>query len=397
MAESKTWILTDTDAHVWHDHFEILLRNLNLPAANRAAVRKKTLRGGLSDGVDLVEIDNGELSLSVLPTRGMGIWKGQYRDLELGWQSPAKGPVNPQFVNLGERGGLGWLAGFDEMIVRCGLDSNGAPTTDVVPNNMGEPAEVELTLHGKIANIPASRVEVHITPGDPPQIAVVGEVCEASLFCPGLRLRSTVSTRCGSNAFTLVDEVSNLKATPSEMELLYHCNFGAPFLEEGSHLETPATLVAPRDPRAVEGINTYAQYLAPTPGYVEQVYWYEPLADGEGNTLAMLRNAAADKAVAIRFNTNQLPCFTQWKNTAAQSDGYVTGLEPGTDYPNTKTFERQQGRLVTLPPGATYRSEITLEIHDSATAVAAVQQEIAQIQQTAALTVHREPLNTLSG
>jgi len=396
MADSNTWILTDTETHVWHDQFEILLRNLNLPAANRAAVRKKTLRGGLSDGVDLIEIDNGELSLSVLPTRGMGIWKGHYRDLELGWQSPARGPVHPQFVNLQDRGGLGWLAGFDEMIVRCGLDSNGSPTTDVVPNNMGEPSEVDLTLHGKIANIPASRVEVHITPDDPPQITVVGEVYEASLFCPGLRLRSTVSTRCGSNAFTIVDEISNLKGTDSEMELLYHCNFGAPFLEAGAHIEIPASLVAPRDARAVEGIDTYNQYLAPTPGYVEQVYWYEPLADATGNTLAMLRNATADKAVVIRFNTAELPSFTQWKNTAAQGDGYVTGLEPGTDYPNSKPFERQQGRLVKMPPGATYRSEITLEVHDTAPGVAAVQQEIATIQQNAELTVHQEPLNTHS-
>ena len=396
MPDAKTWILTDVDAQIWRDEFEILLRNLNLPAAHGAAVRKKTLHGGLSDGVDLIEIDNGELCISVLPTRGMGIWKGRYRGLELGWKSPARGPVHPKFVNLQDRGGLGWLTGFDEMIVRCGLDSSGAPTTDVVPNNMGVPSEVELTLHGKIANTPASRVEVHIAPGDTPEISVVGEVYEASLFYPGLRLRSTISTRCGSNAFTIVDEVTNLKGVEAEMELLYHCNYGAPFLEAGAHLEVPTRLVAPRDSRAVEDIDTYAEYLPPTPGYVEQVYWYEPLADESGNTLAMLRNAAADKAVVVRFNTGALPTFTQWKNTASEGDGYVTGLEPGTDYPNSKTFERQQGRLIKMAPGATYRTEITMEVHDAAKGVAAVQEEIAAIQQSAELIVYREPLGTHS-
>ena len=45
------------------------------------------------------------------------------------------------------------------------------------------------------------------------------------------------------------------------------------------------------------------------------------------------------------FNRQELPCFTVWKNTGAMEDGYVTGLEPATNYPNFKGFERQQGRV----------------------------------------------------
>ena len=54
-------------------------------------------------------------------------------------------------------------------------------------------------------------------------------------------------------------------------------------------------------------------------------------------------------AIALRFNRQELPCFTVWKNTAALEDGYVTGLEPATNFPNFKTFERQQGRVVRSP------------------------------------------------
>ena len=39
----------------------------------------------------------------------------------------------------------------------------------------------------------------------------------------------------------------------------------------------------------------------------------------------------------------ELPCFTLWKNTAAEADGYVTGLEPGTNFPNLRSFERFVG------------------------------------------------------
>jgi len=376
------------------DEFSLGEGDIGAPGAS---VRKRTLKGGLGDGVDLIEVDNGELSISILPTRGMGIWKGVYHDLPVGWQSPARGPVHPKFVDLQDRGGLGFLTGFDEMIVRCGLDSNGAPATDVVTNNMGELSEVELTLHGRIANIPASRVEVRVEPGDPPEIVVTGDVYEAGLFYPGLHLHTTISTVGGASTFTIADEVTNLRAVESEMELLYHCNFGAPLLDAGAHLEVPARMVAPRDARAVEGIDAYAVYLGPTPGYVEQAYWYEPLARTSGSTLAMLRNAAADRGVVVRYNTGELPAFTQWKNTAAVCDGYVTGLEPGTDYPNAKPFERKQGRVVTLAPGKTRSATITVEVCDAADRVEAVQNEIAAIQGDTELTVHQQPVEKYSG
>ena len=87
-----------------------------------------------------------------------------------------------------------------------------------------------------------------------------------------------------------------------------------------------------------------------------------------------------------------MPAFTQWKNTASVADGYVTGLEPATDYPNGKAFERAQGRLATMGPGESRRSELAIEVLDEAPAVAAVQAEIAQLQQRAERQVHSAPI-----
>jgi len=107
----------------------------------RWSVRSATLRGGMRDGVDVVEVDNGLLSFSVVPTRGMGIWKGRCGRLRLGWDSPVAEPVHPSLVNSGERGGLGWLRGFNEWIVRCGLGSMGAPGPDTMTDNNGNTAD----------------------------------------------------------------------------------------------------------------------------------------------------------------------------------------------------------------------------------------------------------------
>ena len=138
--------------------------------------------------------------------------------------------------------------------------------------------------------------------------------------------------------------------------------------------------------------DAYEEYLGPTAGYVEQVYWYDLLADDSGATLAMLRNAASDRALLLRFNKNELPAFTQWKNTASEADGYVTGLEPATDYPNAKAFERTHGRLVKLGPGQTHRVRMGLEVLDSDSQVQAAQREIDALQAGAERTIHAAPI-----
>src|SRR4029077_14967601 len=128
------------------------------------------------------------------------------------------------------------------------------------------------------------------------------------------------------------------------------------------------------------GMDTVDTYAGPVAGFAEQVYCYDLLADSAGRTLAMLYNRAADKGLVIRCNRHELPCFTVWKNTGAMEDGYVTGLEPATNYPNFKSFERQQGRVVILSPQGHWEATWSLEVHDSASAVAAVLAEVVSLQ-----------------
>ncbi|HVW02364.1 MAG TPA: DUF4432 family protein, partial [Planctomycetaceae bacterium] len=203
--------------------------------------------------------------------------------------------------------------------------------------------------------------------------------------------KTTYETVIGSNQLTVIDEVTNLRAVPAELELLYHINMGRPLLEDGSRLVAPALEVAPRDARAVEGIKSYAAYAGPTAGYVEQVYFFDLVADAQGQTSVLLRNSAGDKGLSLHFDKRQLPCFTLWKNTQAEADGYVTGLEPATNYPNLKTFEREKGRVIALAPGGNHQTRIDMQIHDSTQSVQQVEHRIAGLQQEHATRVHDRP------
>ncbi len=301
MQRFKTWTLTDVHGDVWLDSFAAGNDTLHLPTPHDWSVRKRTLRGGLRDGLDLIEVHNGALSFSILPTRGMGLWRGDYRGNALGWRAPIVGPVHPKYVQLGDRGGIGWLAGFDELLCRCGLSSNGPPGEDAWTDAAGRTLRAPLTLHGRIANLPAQAVEVRVNLDPPFELSVSGEVEEAALFCPQLRLNTTYTTVPGSNRLVIHDVVTNRAARPAELQLLYHCNLGPPFLEAGSRLLAPVRELAPQTPRAAEGIDTHDIYAGPVAGFAEQVYLYDLLADARGQTLALLVSPAADRAVALRF------------------------------------------------------------------------------------------------
>jgi hypothetical protein len=391
MTRFKSWTLTDVANDLWVDSFTAGNDGLQLPTPHDWCIQKRTLRGGMRDGIDLIEVHNGALSFSVLPTRGMGIWRGEYRGNFLGWRSPVSGPVHPQFINLTERGGVGWLAGFDEFLCRCGLSSNGPPGEDVVSDKHGRTTRTPLTLHGRIANLPAQCVEVRVNLDPPFEMGVTGQVDEASLFGPHLRLTATYTTVPGSNKLVIHDVVENRAAHAAEMQMLYHLNIGPTLLEAGSRVVAPIREMAPMTPRAAEGIDTFDTYIVPSVGFAEQVYAYDLLTDENGKTLAMLYNAAADRGLVVRPDRRQLPCFTVWKNTGAIEDGYVTGLEPGTNYPNFKTFERQQGRVPMLPAGGKWEAKWSVEIVDSHAAVSGVLTEIAKLQAQAPAVVHRGP------
>src|SRR5262249_17988864 len=106
---------------------------------------------------------------------------------------------------------------------------------------------------------------------------------------------------------------------------------------------------------------------------------------------ALLQSASAERAVCLRWPAASLPCFTAWKNTMALEEGYVTGLEPATGYPNFRTFERSKGRGKLLPPGGAGAARWSLEVADNADAVVALQAEVAKLQAQAKMTVHRTP------
>ncbi|MGE3806706.1 MAG: aldose 1-epimerase family protein [Gemmataceae bacterium] len=384
-------VLISSKENLRLDSLEVTGKEITPKCAVPWSVRKQTLHGGKQEGVDIVVIDNGKFEISVVPTRGMGILSLKAGQLRLGWDSPVTDVVHPKFVNLNGRGGLGWLDGFNEWMCRCGLESAGGPGPDKFINNIGDEATMDLTLHGKIANLPAQFVELSVDREAPYAIHLKGTVDEKMLFGPKLELATELIIVPGAASFRLEDTVINRGTQPQEFEMIYHTNFGTPLLEKGAVFMAPLKRVSPFNERAAKGIGTWNRYAAPTSGFIEQVYLLEPLANEAGNTLLLLRDAAAERGATLRYSIKELPCLTLWKNTGALADGYVTGLEPGTNYPNHRSIERKQGRLQKIPGGGQQRMTIDFGVLTSKEEVSEAARQITAIQGKISPTIDKEP------
>lgn len=351
-AEPFRRTVTSVERNVQTDAITIGPRDVRTKSRAAWSVSKRTLRGGKQDGVDLITVDNGALRLTVIPTRGMSIGSVFLGDTRwLGWDSHVKEIVHPKFINLQSRGGLGWLEGFNEWMVRCGLEFAGHPGKDEFINNVGDKAEMDLTLHGKIGNIPASEVEVVIDREPPYRVRIRGRVDERMFYGPKLQMWTELSTELGSTAFRIEDKIKSHSAFDQEFQIIYHANYGPPLLEKGAKFVGASRRVTPFNAHAAKGVQTFAEYEGPIKGFIEQVYCIEPYAGADGRTTIMLHNANETKAVTMTYSVEQLPFLTLWKNTNAGEEGYVTGLEPGTGYPYNRRIERQFGRVPKLKAG----------------------------------------------
>lgn len=382
----KKWTLIDVSHDRWIDELRLGPADVWPAGDDRAgefSIRKRTLRGGLRDGLNVVEVDNGRLRFTVLCDRGMGIWRAWCDGLELGWPSPVAGPVHPKFVPLDEPSGIGWLSGFDELVCRCGLESNGAP--EWMPDG-----KLKHTLHGRIANCPAHYVEAAVDT-DTEELVVSGIVDEARLFGNNLRLRSTVRTKLGSTRLTITDEISNVWSVPADLELLYHINLGPPLAAPGSIFSAPIATMAPRNSAAAAAIASWQTYPAGQPAAAETVLYLELAADADHKSCVLLTNADIGHALTLEFDRRQFPYFALWKNPIPASDGYCTGLEPCINFPNPKSFEERQGRVARVAPGEVRRFEISMEVHSDAESIARVRERIDRIQTPVEPQVFNEP------
>ncbi|EJM20951.1 hypothetical protein PMI21_00882 [Pseudomonas sp. GM18] len=379
------YVLLDTDKAA--QNWQITSQQLGVKTGKPFSVTLRTLHGGRQEGVSIVDIDNGAMKLSVVPTRGMNVLQASVGNVRMGWDSPVKEVVNPSFIELNGRGGLGWLEGFNELVTRCGYEWVGHPGMD-----NGE----LLTLHGRAANIPANKVTLHIDEKPPYAISLRGELKEQAFKKVDFSVATELVTEPGSVVFALNDTLTNNGDYPKEYQALYHSNFSTPFLEQGARFAAPVKQVSPFNDKAKGDLPDWQTYRAPTKDYDETVYNVVPYADAKGDTLTVLHNKAGSLGVSVGFNTQTLPVFSLWKNTDTQGQGYVTGLEPGTSFSYNRRYQRPLNLVPTIGPKEHKQFRISYSLLADKAAVDKALKRVNEIQGGRETEVRQTPLVDLT-
>jgi len=367
---AQTIVLTDSEKGIEQGNWQTDSQKLNIAGAG-FSLQQQVLHGGKQEGSKVITLSSAGLTITLSPTRGMNILNVKGSDVRLGWDSPVTEVVNPAYINLDSRNGLGWLDGFNEMMVRCGFEWTGHPGVD---------NGTLYTLHGRAGNTPASKVVIDIAEKAPYEVRIRGLLKENTFKKSNLETWTELRYVPGAQSFSIHDRVTNRADYPRDYEIIYHSNFGKPLLEEGAVFSAPIKEISPFNDYAKAGLKDWATYQGPTKGFDEMVFNILPYADAQGKTLAMLHNRRGDRGVAIGFDTHQLPLLTLWKNTDTERQGYVTGIEPGTNYAYPVKIEREQGRIKQLQPGQSTDFELTYTLLKDAEQVKVYQDKIKTLQ-----------------
>ena len=379
---AQHYVITDTDLQVRKGAWAIKNTDINQDAPT-FFVRNTVLSGGLQHDSEVLTIQSDGLTIKLSPTRGLGILSVEGDGIRLGWNSPVKEVVNPQYINLESRGGNGWLEGFNEMLVRCGFEWTGHAV---------QADGMMYTLHGRAQNTPVAKLFVDVEDKAPYTITVSGLIQEKAFKKSNLETWVRLSHVPGSKEFTVHDTVTNKGDYPKDYQIIYHSNFGTPILERGAKFVAPVKEISPFNDYAIKGLKNWQTYLGPTRNFDEMVFNIYPYADAKGQTQVMLANKVGNKGVGISFNTRELPVLTLWKNTDTFNQGYVTGIEPGTSFAYPVTIEREQKRVRQLSPGKSANFTLKYSLLSSKEEVRAYNNAIKTIQGDQKTTVVDEPM-----
>ena len=326
-----------------------------------ASIRRSTLREGRAEGIDTVDIATGSgFQFTVLPGRGMDISQASFRGIPLCWRTAVGEVAAPYF----EPKGFGWQrSAFGGLMSTGGLSSMGSPSVD---------NGIELGIHGRISNLPASNVWADAGwDGDRYRLWVRGKVQEAEALGTNLVLTREISTELGASHFTIRDRVENCTFAKVEHMMLYHFNVGFPLLSAATRLLVDSERVEPRDGDSALGLAHWDRFEPPFAGRPHQLFYHQLRPDAEGKAHVLLVGmpdyAEGPVAAYLSYTHETLPWFANWKSMAAGN--YVTGIEPANAWVEGRAAERGAGRLRFLEPWEAVDYEVEFGVLIGRTAI----------------------------
>ena len=290
-------------------------------------VKEYIFSTGKAKGVRAIDVDTGDLCITILPDRCMDIAQAKYKGKSISWISKT-GVVAPQYY---EKEGAGFLRSFyGGLLTTCGLKNIGAPVGDQ-------------GLHGRIANTPAEKTSVRAEWIDGEYIIEVsGEMRESVVFGENLLLKRTIRAKLFCNKIDVEDTIINEGFSNENIALCYHCNFGYPLVQEGS--------------RIINVPLEFKEISSPIKDKEEECI---PVKYKDDVVTVGIENN--DIGAYITYERKNLPEFVIWKMMGESE--YAVGLEPRTSEFGGPRLSKNDA-YVELKPFEEYKTKLKFELKE---------------------------------
>jgi hypothetical protein len=312
-------------------------------------VRRMIMDDGKSRGAALYEVYTGAgLFYEVLSDNGLDIGRLSYKGINISYLGKP-GAVSPFFFNPFENEFINIFPGG--MLYTCGLMNTGEANRD-----KGE----WMPEHGRYHSYPASEICAEVQ-DEGRNIRISGRITQGQLFAHNLEFRRRIYSPVGQNEIIIDDTLFNNSPETAEYMLLYHCNFGYPFLDQDLKLNLPknASVIPANEQSKGEEISLRTEFTPPVDGYEERVFFH----DISGKTAQLqAMNSSLGIGASLSWTADTLPHLIEWKSM--RSTDYVLGLEPSTNHVIGRKRARENGSLLTIPPFGCKEMQVKLTFFD---------------------------------
>lgn len=296
-----------------------------------AGIRESVLLRGRGEGTKIAEVYNASgLRFTVLPDRCMDIYDLSYKGVNISFHSK-NGIISPLAFSPSDGefpeqwpGGMLFTCGLSNVNLHSVIDGEAFPT------------------HGRISSVPASDFGTEcFWDGDDYILRLCGEMHETVFEGRHLSLKRTIETGLYDSSVRITDTVTNMGPSDEPYMLLYHTNFGSPFISKEAECCIKCGKVSPLSDNSTDSVHMDQPY----DDYKAQKFIATDFSEtGEAEII----NKKLGMGVRLSFTTENLPNMVEWKHM--KSHDYCLALEPT----NTCGLNREQAvkenKIACLPP-----------------------------------------------
>lgn len=246
----------------------------------------------------VIDVYNGVLECLISLDNGLDILSLKYKGKNISFLSKNGINSNKDEFQYRFEGG---------MLYTCGLDN----ISNCVNN---------LPLHGHYHLLKAKLIQKEVNSN---QIIIKAITSFSQLFNQNLKLERTYIFNYLESKFYISDRLINCDSVTSPYCLLYHFNFGYPFLDENINIKFDSDNIISKDDYSKQFINEYDKFKKPKDECLEQVLY---CMNNLGN--AYIINTKQNLKIHLKYDYNILPILAIWKSY--KSYDYALGIEPTT-------------------------------------------------------------------